>query len=126
VPTYPNNRASYSVSVRQYRILPFGFLHCCRRRQPACHLLILQGVTPAYKGFTPSGKIHLLFLVYVKFICIFKLFQQLTASALLLMQGAHITYTQAGVSCFVGQVSAKFEVQFFVGNSVVKTLPAYS
>jgi len=29
------------------------------------------------------------------------------------------TYTQAGVSCFVGQESAKFEVQFFVGNLVV-------
>ena len=28
----------------------------------------------------------------------------------------NITYTQAGVSCFVGQKSAKFEVQFFVGK----------
>ncbi|NUM51439.1 MAG: hypothetical protein HUU48_10020 [Flavobacteriales bacterium] len=37
--------------------------------------------------------------------------------------GGNITYTQAGVSCFVGQVSAKFEVQFFVGSSVVK-IPA--
>jgi hypothetical protein len=36
---------------------------------------------------------------------------------------ANITYTQAGVSCFVGQESAKFEVQFFVGSSVVK-IPA--
>jgi len=35
----------------------------------------------------------------------------------------NITYTQAGVSCFVGQVSGKFEVQFFVGSSVVK-IPA--
>jgi hypothetical protein len=35
----------------------------------------------------------------------------------------NITYTQAGVSCFVGQESAKFEVQFFVGSSVVK-IPA--
>ena len=35
----------------------------------------------------------------------------------------NITYTQAGVSCFVGQVSDKFKVQFFVGNSVVK-IPA--
>ena len=38
----------------------------------------------------------------------------------------NITYTQAGVSCFVGQESSKFKVQFFVGSSVVKTLPAYS
>ena len=27
--------------------------------------------------------------------------------------GHNITYTQAGVSCFVGQVSNKFKVQFF-------------
>lgn len=35
----------------------------------------------------------------------------------------NITYTQAGVSCFVGQESAKFKVRFFVGSSVVK-IPA--
>ncbi|SMD42351.1 hypothetical protein SAMN00777080_0898 [Aquiflexum balticum DSM 16537] len=35
----------------------------------------------------------------------------------------NITYTQAGVSCFVGQESSKFKVQFFVGCSVVK-IPA--
>ena len=37
--------------------------------------------------------------------------------------GGNITYTQAGVSCFVGQESGKFKVQFFVGSSVVK-IPA--
>ena len=35
----------------------------------------------------------------------------------------NITYTQAGVSCFVGQERGKFKVQFFVGSSVVK-IPA--
>ena len=35
----------------------------------------------------------------------------------------NITYTQAGGSCFVGQLSGKFKVQFFVGSSVVK-IPA--
>jgi hypothetical protein len=35
----------------------------------------------------------------------------------------NITYTQAGVSCFVRQESAIFEVQFFVESSVVK-IPA--
>jgi len=34
------------------------------------------------------------------------------------------TYTQAGVSCFVGQESGKFKVQFFIGCSVLK-IPAY-
>jgi len=38
----------------------------------------------------------------------------------------NITYTQAGVSCFVGQVSSRFKVQFFVVSSVAKALPAYS
>ena len=31
-------------------------------------------------------------------------------------RNANITYTQAGVSCFVGQESANFKVQFFVGK----------
>jgi len=35
----------------------------------------------------------------------------------------NITYTQAGISCFVGQVTSKFKVPFFVGSSVVK-IPA--
>jgi hypothetical protein len=35
----------------------------------------------------------------------------------------NITYTQAGGSCFVGQVNGKFKVQFFVGSLVVK-IPA--
>ena len=30
--------------------------------------------------------------------------------------GHNITYTQAGVSCFVGQERGKFKVQFFVGK----------
>jgi hypothetical protein len=38
----------------------------------------------------------------------------------------NITYTQAGVSCFVVQESGKFKVQFFVGSLVIKSLPAYS
>lgn len=29
----------------------------------------------------------------------------------------NISYTQAGVSCFIGQESGKFKVQFFVGSS---------
>jgi hypothetical protein len=36
----------------------------------------------------------------------------------------NITYTQAGVSCLVGQESGKFEVQFFVGSSVFK-IPSF-
>jgi hypothetical protein len=35
----------------------------------------------------------------------------------------NITYTQAGVLCFVGQESGKLKIQFFVGSSVVK-IPA--
>jgi hypothetical protein len=35
----------------------------------------------------------------------------------------NITYTQAGVLCFVGQESGKFKVQFFVASLVVR-IPA--
>ena len=33
---------------------------------------------------------------------------------------ANINYAQAWVSCFVGQESGKFKVQFFVGSLVLK------
>jgi hypothetical protein len=35
----------------------------------------------------------------------------------------NITYTQAGVSCFVGQESGKFKVQFFSGESPCQRIP---
>ena len=38
---------------------------------------------------------------------------------------ANITYTQAGVSCLVGQESGRFKVKFLVGCSVVKIPLAY-
>ena len=55
--TYPNKHASYAVPVRQYRILPFGFLQCKGHPKPPCHLLTLPGVTRMCKGLPPSGKI---------------------------------------------------------------------
>lgn len=39
------------------------------------------------------------------------------------LRTANITYTQAGVLCFVGQKSGIFGVQFFVGSSELK-IPA--
>ncbi len=50
-------------------------LQCMGRSKPPCHLLMLPGVTPVHKGLAPSGKIHLLKLCLLLFICIFKLFQ---------------------------------------------------
>ncbi len=41
--------------VHQYRLLPFGFLHCIPHGKPARHLLMLQGTTPVHKGLAPSG-----------------------------------------------------------------------
>jgi hypothetical protein len=61
-------------------------------------------------------------LIYNPKICIFEFLFELTECGLR-MQGTHITYTQAGVSGFVGKESAKFKVQFFAGSSVVK-IPA--
>src|SRR4030042_4386445 len=55
VVTYPNKHASYPVPVRLFRLLPFGLLQCLGLPKPPCYLLMLPGVTPAHKGFTPSG-----------------------------------------------------------------------
>ncbi len=56
--------------VRQYRLLPFGFLHCIPHGKPACHLLILPSVTSVYKGLSPSGNISctLMFNYHEKFV----------------------------------------------------------
>jgi len=43
------------IPVRQYRLLPVGFLHCLPHGQPACHLLMRRDVTLVNKGLTPSG-----------------------------------------------------------------------
>jgi len=42
--------------------------------------IMLTGVTPSHKGFTPSGKIAHLLFDSLNIICIFKLFQELTTS----------------------------------------------
>ena len=89
---YPRFIASYTVSVRQYRILQSRFLQCILHSKPPCDLLIFRSTTSAYKGLTPSGKIHLLFGC-LKNICIFGLFQQLTTSVRCSMQGTHKGYT---------------------------------
>ena len=54
----PINHASYTVPVRQCRILQSRFLQCILHSKPPCDLLMLREVTPAHKGFTPSGKMH--------------------------------------------------------------------
>ncbi len=61
---HPVYQASYPVSVRQYRSLPVGFLHCIPHGKPACHLLTVRGVTPARKGLTPSGIISCYTLLF--------------------------------------------------------------
>jgi len=57
---------------------------------------MLTGVNPSHdlsrsigKGFSPSGKITLEIRGYVKFICIFELFQQLTTSVRCCLCRAH-------------------------------------
>jgi len=53
---YPDNYASYTVSVRQYRILQSHFLQCIPYGKPPCGLLILSGPTPTYKGLPAFGR----------------------------------------------------------------------
>ena len=78
VAAYPDNYASYPVSVRQFRRSPFGLLQCMGRPKPPCHLLMLQGVTLAHKGLSPSGLSSKFY--YSKNLIIFTI------------QGAHIAY----------------------------------
>ena len=96
---YPRSLASYAVSVRQYRILPFGFLHCCRCQQPACHLLILLSVTSVYKGLTPSGKIHSSISSFGPENLYFRNFSRAYNECALLMQGAHSGLAKVAVQC---------------------------
>lgn len=85
---YPRLTASYAIPVRQYRSLPFGFLHCCCYQQPACHLLTVRSVTPARKGLpvrtdvhpggTPSGIFSYFTYCLIPKICIFNIFSELS------------------------------------------------
>jgi len=87
VAAYPDNYASYPVPVRQFRRLPFGLLQCLSRPKPPCHLLMLQGVTLAHKGLSPSGLSSK--FEYSKNLFIFTI------------QGTHSNYPQTGFQCFV-------------------------
>jgi len=91
VVAYPGNYASYAVPVRQYRILQSGFLHCCRYRQPACHLLTIRELNPPVRDFHPLENCTLI-VCQSKFICNFKLFLKLTTSVRL--HDAHAGRTQ--------------------------------
>ena len=119
---YPNNYASYHVSVRQYRILPFGFLHCIPHGKPPCHLLILLGVTQAYKGFTPSGKITLVVFMLSKVYLYIWTFSTAYNRCALLMQGAHKNYMSIGVSVRTTKFAARNN-GFGVRSRVLGTIP---
>jgi hypothetical protein len=71
---HPIYNASYAVSVRQYRSLPFGFLHSQGHPWRACHLLTVRSVTSARDGtFTLWIKCNTT-LGLLRIVCIFKLF----------------------------------------------------
>ena len=107
---YPRFIASYTVPVRQYRILQSRFLQRMGHPKPPCDLLILQGLTLAYKGLPAFGRQVTLWKICtpvvcsVKFICIFKLFPELTTSV---CAHAHAGHTRAGSlnAGFVGKES---------------------
>ena len=96
---YPIDIASYTVPVRQYRILQSGFLHCPPHGEPACHLLMVRSVTSAHKGLPPSGKtlvVCTLFKIYLYFSILSRAYNK---CALLLMQGTHTVYKTFGGKC---------------------------
>ena len=85
-----HNDASYTVSVRQYRILPCRFLQCIPHGKPPCVVLILPISFRAYKGLAPSGKkTPAQSFVLTKNSCIFGFFLLLCSRCALLMQGTH-------------------------------------
>ena len=64
-----NNYASYVVPVRQYRILPFGFLQCLLHNKPSCHLLTIRIVNPLVRDLHPLENLaHLNFVIFSKFV----------------------------------------------------------
>jgi hypothetical protein len=68
VHTHPPIRASYLISVRQYRNLQSRFLHSIPHGKRACDLLMLRAVTPAHKGLAPSRQFqrtHYLAIVFL-------------------------------------------------------------
>ncbi len=86
-----HNDASYTVSVRQYRILPCRFLQCIPHGKPPCVVLILPISFRAYKGLAPSGKkTPAQSFVLTKNSCIFDFFLLLCSRCALLMQGTHM------------------------------------
>ena len=53
-----------------------GWLQCLGCPIPPCHLLILPGVTPVYKGLAPSGKMHTCCFVHLKVYLYFTTFSR--------------------------------------------------
>ena len=79
-----NRYASYTVSVRQYRILQSRFLQCMPHDKPPCDLLILRATNPRIRDFHPLEKLHLpkaLFNQNYLYLWIFSIaFQQVRAA----------------------------------------------
>ena len=100
-----HNDASYTISVRQYRILPCRFLQCIPHGKPPCVVLILPISFRAYKGLAPSGKkTPAQSFVLTKNSCIFEFFLLLCSRCALLMQGTH-TGLASGGQTFEGESS---------------------
>ena len=68
---YPDNSASYAVSVRQYRTLQSRFLQCSGRPEPPCDLLMLSALIVTHKGLSPSGKERTLVVLLMKLLFVF-------------------------------------------------------
>ena len=111
-----HNDASYTISVRQYRILPCRFLQCIPHGKPPCVVLILPISFRAYKGLAPSGKkTPAQSFVLTKNSCIFGFFLLLCSRCALLMQGTHKRF---GISAGVFSQKHLYE---FASLSPVRT-----
>ena len=95
---YPRIKASYAVSVRQYRILSSRFLYCIPHGKPACDVLMIRGFNPLIRDLHPLEKYTRSKSLLCLKICIFAVFQELTTSALCLCRAHTCNIAKKGFS----------------------------
>ena len=114
-----HNDASYTISVRQYRILPCRFLQCIPHGKPPCDVLTVRDVTPACKGFAPSGNYFFssnIVNLYAK-ICTFRIFTDLRWWVSCSCRAHTAVWRNGGVACL--NSSVVFQINFSAGLTVL-------
>ncbi|TDE00467.1 hypothetical protein E0F98_00005 [Flavobacterium hiemivividum] len=61
---YPLLNASYAISVRRYRLLPFRFLQCISHDKPPCDVLMIRVFNPLIRDLHPLEKYQTVSFVF--------------------------------------------------------------